>query len=107
MCLVEKPPSEPEVPSVRALGSSWTEVYWELLNSSSQQNYYIEYTNTLTQEVQESTRVFSDLFATVSTYSAVLTDLHPATRYEYRVVAENAQGIRKGILSTFTTNEAS
>lgn len=107
LCVVLKPPSEPNEPSVHDTGSSWAEISWVLPNNSSQQHYYIEYLDTVTQQKEESSRIFCDLFAPVSTYSTVLTDLRPATRYKFQVVAENTQGVKKGNVSNFTTTEAS
>ena len=106
--IVGEPPLKPEDVGISSMGSEWVQLIW---STTKQDNdiweYYIEYKRYGEELFQTTDRIYQSVDSVVSSndkqYSAIVTDLHPATRYNVQLVVKTDTGTNKSDITVFTT----
>ncbi|XP_019852964.1 PREDICTED: Down syndrome cell adhesion molecule-like protein 1 isoform X2 [Amphimedon queenslandica] len=96
-------PVEPQNVHLKSVGSHWIQIDWEGHTHYSSTSFVIEYSE-VGSGVSYSISVNES--SDNRLYTALLTDLLPATQYTIQVIANSIVGTNKSDVLDFTTNEA-
>ena len=106
-------PLQPIAITIKDIGSRWVEIIWSVITETHEETYIIEYRDVdrhrgQTTQYQLSNRVYQSIEDTIPSrrhYLALLTDLHPGTLYDIRVITKTSTGLNKSEVVYFVTNE--
>ncbi len=94
--------------AIRDRGSHWGEISWTSFDSDvNADSFIVQYQRTSndTAVVLSTNRVYSS--SDGSTYSAIVTDLSPATQYNIQLTVHSGANTNKSEEIRFTTNDTS
>lgn len=106
--IIEKVPVRPSNVTIGSTGSHWAEVSWISADDDvTSSNFHIEYhQNGAEDGTMLSTNRIFPLLAECNMYSAIITDLIPASKYFFKVIVQNRNSANESEVKEFTTNEA-
>ena len=104
---IGRTPFKPSNVAIRDRGSRWGEISWTSFDSDVNADSFIvqyQHTSNNTAVVLSTNRVYSS--SDGSTYSAIVTDLSPATEYSIQVTVHSGANTNMSEEIRFTTNNA-